>query len=395
MCWLPNVHCDVLAAASALGNSVAIGVILREEHGKKVWGAHGPMNHLTEEQAIMAGIQAALVHAKEKKWDLVLIETTNRDIFDLISDQDQFIIPEELLEAFRVFNSLHANHHVLAQAPASRKISLIPDHMNYVAVYLADYGLHHLSEFVEMPGDASVGNLQFLLNQDMGLVFADPGFEMVQHMGLGEVDNAEPPPRPLTRKRKHGVLCEECGSVMGKQPSTRVSPFLDPFMPSRAFKGKNTGYESFAFYDNGVLSQSVIVALESGALLRFSPAFGETELNLEAHVKNGLCVKHILHHACLGTLGLLEYMLEDSFDHVLAGEYGIELMPFDQVEAAMDFGDAVVPVLDESGLGVNALFSVGDAVVPVLDDTGLDVNALLSVGADAVKAVSETRVFNP
>ncbi|KAL1826922.1 hypothetical protein ACET3Z_005334 [Daucus carota] len=322
-----NVQCEISTVPSSVGNTVAIGVILRDEGGEKVWGAQGPMNHLTEEQALMAGIQAVVVHAREKKWELTRIETTNRDIFDLISDQDQFIIPEELLEAFRLFNSVHANRH--AQWPNARKISLIPDHMNSVAIYMADYGLHNSTDFVELPGKKTVGNLQYFLDRDMAFFFTEPGIELVENMGLGEViDDAKPPPS-LNHKRKVSDLCIECGCSMVKHN-----------------QGKVTGYEAYAFYDDGAFSRRAIEVLDSGALLHFAPSFGEAELNLEAHVKNGFFAKDILHHACLGTLRMVEFMLGDSFAQVLVdGGNASDLMPFDQVEAALGFDDVVVPVL--------------------------------------------------
>lgn len=353
-----NVHCEISTVPSAVGNSVAAGVIIRDRGGEKAWGAQGPMNHLTEEQAIMAGIQAAVVHAKEKGWELTHIETTHRGIFELISDQDQFIIPEELLEAFRLFNSVHANHQVQeVQDPIVRKISLIPDHMNSVAIYLADYGLHHSHDLVELPGKTTVGNLQYLLDRDMGLVFAEPGIELVENMGLGEVIDDAPPPPPPNRKRKAEALCIECGSVGMHIPARafRASEVPSVALSHPAFaharKGKAKDYETYSFYDNGAFTRRAIEVLNSGALLQFHPSFGESELNLEAHVMNGFCVKDILHHACLDTLGMVQFMLEDSFAQAPAdGDHDSDLMPYDQVEAALDFDDAVVPVLVEAGM---------------------------------------------
>ncbi|KAL1811539.1 hypothetical protein ACET3Z_021604 [Daucus carota] len=106
--------------------------------------------------------------------------------------------------------------------------------------------------------------------------------------------------------------------------------------------GKTTGYETFAFYDDGALSRRAIDILDSGALLKFAPFFGDAELNLEAHVKNGFFVKDILHYACLDTLGLVEFMLVDSYiqDFTAVPDDSVLLPGLD---------DAVVPALDEDG----------------------------------------------
>ncbi|KAL1804570.1 hypothetical protein ACET3Z_027638 [Daucus carota] len=323
---------------------------MRDTRGKKVWGAEGPLNHMTEKQALMAGIRAAIVHAKEKKWELTLIETSNRKIFELISNQDQFIIPEELLEVFRLFNSVHANHPASNLDPDtvqnSRKISFIPDHMNSAAIYMADHALHNFSDFVELPGASTLGNLQYLLNRDIGLVIADPGVVLVQNIGLGEVVNEAHPPRPL--KHKRGEFCAECGQVVPRQPSGLSGCSIvgtSAFQLLQANKGKASGYEAFAFYEGGAFSQHAINILNSGALVQYSPFFEEHELNLEAHVKNGFFVKDVLHHACLGTLGLVEFMLQDSYVQVTAEEMvGMDRMSTNQMIDSLGFDDAVVPV---------------------------------------------------
>ncbi|WOH06468.1 hypothetical protein DCAR_0625896 [Daucus carota subsp. sativus] len=191
----------------------------------------------------------------------------------------------------------------------------------------------------------------------MGLVVAVPGFELVQNMGLGEVIDDAPPPRPFKRKRVD--TCDECGRNVVRHVPTRAisrdtggssSALINSFARQN-FKGKTTGYETFAFYDDGALSRRAIDILDSGALMKFAPFFADVELNLEAHVKNGFFVKDILHYACLDTLGLVEFMLVDSYiqDFNAVPDDSV-LMPFDQVGINMGLDDAVVPALDEDGV---------------------------------------------
>ncbi|WOG86223.1 hypothetical protein DCAR_0205424 [Daucus carota subsp. sativus] len=213
--------------------------------------------------------------------------------------------------------------------------------MNSVAVYLADYGMHHLSEVVETTGDSTFGNMQYLLDRDMGMVFTNPEVEVIQDIGLGEVIDSAPP--IIHRKRlRNGSFLDSgvanlydyhefgFGSVHGY--SHGVAGPSQPVMVGKG-KGKNKEYEEFAFWDNGVLSTRAIEILESGALTHYSPAFYDRYLDLEAHVSNGFLVKDILHHACLGTLELISFMLVGNHAPNLA-----ELMPMDNVSPGMGLG---------------------------------------------------------
>ena len=76
-------------------------------------------------------------------------------------------------------------------------------------------------------------------------------------------------------------------------------------------KGKERAYDELAFYNNGSLTKKAISILDSGALLQFSPVFGNPVLDLEAHIGNGLFAKDILHHACLDTLGIVSSVLSN------------------------------------------------------------------------------------
>ncbi|WOH09484.1 hypothetical protein DCAR_0728941 [Daucus carota subsp. sativus] len=285
----------------------------------------GPLNDMTVEQAIMVGIQAACVFAKEKQLELTHIETSHMGIFELISNQELFVIPEELLEAFRLFNSIHANNpsHALndPHEDNSRKISWIPEHMNSSASYMAEYARLHLSEPVELPGDSTLGNLQFFLDRDMGRVLNNPDIMVMPLMGLGEV--IDPPCNTLKRKRVEYEQDEFGGPWDCLVPSADLhNVVLNPsaavhswsIIPPASLpgnKGKGKHYDNYSFYDRGSLSQKAIAILDSGALSRFSPCFCDKALNLELPVGDvslELFAKDVLHYACLDTLGILEPM---------------------------------------------------------------------------------------
>ncbi|KAL1825990.1 hypothetical protein ACET3Z_012768 [Daucus carota] len=199
-----NVHCEVLPEPLANGNSIGVGVIARDDAGANVWTASGPMNGLNEEQALMAGIQAACVESVHKKWEKTLIETSNHNTFETISTQEHVFLRDDQLEPFRLFNTVHANHFKVNTT--NRKIIWIPTEMNSTARYLADYGLQHLSVFAETPG--WFGDLKYHVDRDMGMVLQAPIDEVAPNFGLGEVEDGPPPAPTLKRKRdvSHATL---------------------------------------------------------------------------------------------------------------------------------------------------------------------------------------------
>ena len=71
-------------------------------------------------------------------------------------------------------------------------------------------------------------------------------------------------------------------------------------------------------------------------------------MDLEAPIGNGLFAKDILYHACLGTLKMISFMLEDSHTLNLAD---MELMSVDQVLKGMGFDNPNEP--DEDAAEAN------------------------------------------
>ncbi|WOH14892.1 hypothetical protein DCAR_0934420 [Daucus carota subsp. sativus] len=169
--------------------------------------------------------------------------------------------------------------------------------MNSAASHMAEYGLLNLSDPFELPRDATLGNLQFILDRDMGHVINNPEVVVVPLMRLGEVIDGTLAAN-LTRTGMSMHLCLHLG-------------VLTPPAALATSKGKGKHYENHAFFENGSLSDKAIAAFDSGALLHFSSCFREKTLDLKTPVGNemfGLYAKDVLHHTCLDTLGLLESM---------------------------------------------------------------------------------------
>ena len=267
------------------------------------------------------------------------------------------------LEAFRLFNTVHANHY--EEGKTNRQISWVPEHMNDAARYMAEYGLEHFSSFVELPWPETIGNLQFFMDRDMGMIIANPEVELLPNLGLGEV--VDPPyPSPARLKRGYNYLnSDECNFFLESAFSTAAAeaippwvlsaptwsndPILakiSPFKPSASTstdrgKGKAKMYEGYAFYENGTLSKRAVEILESGALLHFSDVFANRPLDLEAHVNNGLYAKDILHYAVLDCLGMFEHMLVDKHPFVadIVKKNELDLMPVSSVLSLMGYDD--------------------------------------------------------
>ncbi|KAL1808096.1 hypothetical protein ACET3Z_025086 [Daucus carota] len=335
-----NVFCVVTQHPNVYGNTKSIGTLMRDEDGGKVWGAMGPFNNFTEEQALMAGIQSACIYAQEKNLQITHIETSHLDVFELIRLQEHVPIPEEQLEAFRLFNTVHANHYV--EGLTDRRISWVPEHLNAAA-------------------------------RDMGMVIANPEVELLSNLGMGEVvDGSPPPPNRLKRNLSScyayvdeatlGNSAFETDYFKGsadapknwvmKSPSwvfdldaAKIAPFKSAASGSGVQgKGKGKMYEDYAFYDNGNLSRKAVTILDSGSLLHFSDVFGNPILDLEAHVGSGLCAKDILHYAVLDSLSIFEPMLEDKrpfLADMMMSWKELELMPVNSVLSSMGFDESV------------------------------------------------------
>ena len=376
-----NIHCEISDVPSPVGNTVAVAAIIRGPAGSKLWGMEGPANNLTLEQGIMAAIQAACVYADEHALEPIHIETTHVGIFELVSAQDQFIIPHELLEAFRLFNSLHANNADNNEGANPRRISWIPHHMNSTAVYMAEYGMKHLTATVELPGASTLGNLQYFLDRDMGRALPNPEMVILPNLGLGEVEDGPPLPPPAKRvcfsrdiKMKAPLDPPQCNSFLG---STSQSWKIATLIPLLIAKGKDALYGGFKFYENGNFSEQAIDILKTGTLAEISPVFAEKAVNLEAYVINGLLAKDVLNYACLGCLSIA---LETS-EAEPKPRSPSALLVVEQQQEVQKSSSPVLPVepLNDSALEdlhllpvVDMLAEMEKVTIPVQQDKPLD-----------------------
>lgn len=178
------------------GNIIGVAAIIQNKKGEMLWGCLGSLTDSNEEQAILIALQDACIHAHKKEWDLVHIETVNRRVYDTLRIQEQILLEEDQVEVYRLFNTLHANTHKVGKS--KKCITHVPLHMNATAEYMANYGLEHLKELVEV--SKPFGNLDYYLRRDMGNVLPHPILEVVQNMGDGEVIDGPPP--LLSRKEK-------------------------------------------------------------------------------------------------------------------------------------------------------------------------------------------------
>lgn len=122
-----------------------------------------------------------------------LIETDNREAYNAIRLQEHAFIEPELEEVMQQINSLHNNF--FRPGSTEREITLVPLRMNRPAEYLAQYGMNHLTDFDMISG--MFGNLQDLLDRDLGLGRPFSDRDMQENFGLGEVLDSPPHGRDL------------------------------------------------------------------------------------------------------------------------------------------------------------------------------------------------------
>ena len=306
-----NVFCEISEDPLLHETLVSIGALARDSGGVQLWGALGLLPNLTEEQAIMSGIQSALIHAQKKGWELIHIETSNLEVYDTIRHQEHVFLNDEQLEIYSSFNTIYANHY--NGNKMKRVITSVPQRMNSSAAYLAHYGLTKKVAFGEISG--TVGDLDYYLARDMGMTLPFPTIEVQTNLGDGEVIDGPPPPK----KRKFD------------------EQFSDE-MPRQAYrdKGKNKVLEHFSFNENGVFAQKAVRIMDDGKLSRFYPVFGNSVVNLNAAVGKEIYSRDILHHAILGTLKAVIPNLYVSQPSLLRNDVD-QLMTVDQVLELLGF----------------------------------------------------------
>ena len=303
------------------GNSNGVGVIARANSSAEVWKAMGPMPTMNEEQALMAGFQAAYVEGHKREWKLFQFETTNRDVYDTVRMQPHIVLQPDQLEVYGLFNTIYANH--FKEGEMDRCISCVPRRMNSTAEYLANYGMQNMSVFSEVKG--SVGELHHFLERDMGRVMPAPINEVVPDIGDGDVVDALPPPPSLKRRRTSSAGME---TFMGFSSGSlnHMNVVID--------KGKSKLYQEFSFNENGALSQRAIKIMEGHKLDAFAGIFKSPVVDLEAPVMRGIRAQDVLHHAVLGNLGDFLNMANDA----ALDDFSV-LMPLKEVLRALGYNN--------------------------------------------------------
>ncbi|WOG93133.1 hypothetical protein DCAR_0312414 [Daucus carota subsp. sativus] len=145
------------------------------------------MQGLNEEQATMAGIQAACIEAIKKGWNHTHAEVSERNIYETILMQEHIGLRENQVEAYGAFNTIHVNNH--KEGSYDRFISCVPARMNVTVEYLAIYGMNNVTELSEFEGD--VGDLLYFLNRDMGLALPRPIRETATLLGDSKTTKKE------------------------------------------------------------------------------------------------------------------------------------------------------------------------------------------------------------
>ncbi|WOG96850.1 hypothetical protein DCAR_0416188 [Daucus carota subsp. sativus] len=304
-----NVHCVVSEVPLPNGNTLAVAAIIRDDNGDMLWGVLGVLPGLNEEQAILAAVQAACIHANEKELHKIHIETDNERVYDTLRLQEQILLEEEQLDAYRAFNTLHANNYKVGTTKKS--ILHVPLHMNSSAEYMARYALENLKVFVET--SKPFGNLDFFLQRDMGKVLPHPIYEF---LGDGEVIDGPPPP-PVKKRRlspfqnlHFGHSLDFSGSSVfdgfspfqGLERCVRLAKKQEGWEREKQRKGKGKLLEDYSFNKNGLLSKEAISLLNDQKLSALDSIFRGSEVDMESVVFGGVAVKEILHKALTGSL---------------------------------------------------------------------------------------------
>ncbi|KAK1395128.1 hypothetical protein POM88_014184 [Heracleum sosnowskyi] len=116
-------------------------------------------------------------------------ETDNQFVYESVRDQDEIIFDDEIEKILRQLNTLHANHFIIGVT--DRKVGCILPDMNMAAIYLAEYGIEHLSSFAEVI--EPFGELKKLLDEDMGLGVHLSIPNIQAFLGSDEVIDVTPP----------------------------------------------------------------------------------------------------------------------------------------------------------------------------------------------------------
>lgn len=100
-----NVHNVARDEQLHVRNLNDVGVIARQ--GQTIWAALGPLNDMTEQEALTLAEQSRIVQAVGRGFSRVHIETVNSEFHDTMRIQEFIFLPQDLVEAFRLVNTFY------------------------------------------------------------------------------------------------------------------------------------------------------------------------------------------------------------------------------------------------------------------------------------------------
>lgn len=287
-----NIHSTERQLPLQNGNVNGLGVIIRGSDGKMLWGGMGPVPNIGFLLTQLNGMHVAAMKALQLGKLKTHIETDSQWVYESIRDQDEIIFDEETEKVFRQLNTLHANHYEVGIS--DRKVSCTIPEMNAVAIYLAEFGMEHLSSFSEV--SEPFGNLQRLLDEDMGLGahLSLPG--MQSFLGFGEVIDSLKPPSPVYNSSQTHLDVTRMSSdprninidlnvnVIMESGKRFAMPHSSIFEIGQASKGKEKVLSGYKFNEDDLLSKKAIDLLDNGSLSFIDKALKKETIDLEKKV---------------------------------------------------------------------------------------------------------------
>lgn len=192
-----NVHGASSDHPQQNGNTNGIAILARDEDGQFLWGIMGPLHEMNDFQSQLWAIHKGMKFAFQHDYSLVQMESDNTAAFNILLRQDP--LEAELhgvTEAIQQINSLYVEFNKERDDPNDNKICRLTSVFatrNRSVSYMAYFAMLNCSYLVMV--NNPFGNLQELLDLDIGLGPHLSAFEILLDLGLREVIQAPPPQR--------------------------------------------------------------------------------------------------------------------------------------------------------------------------------------------------------
>lgn len=83
---------------------------MRDAIGKMLWGALGLMKGMTDLQAVLWGLQSAVVKCHKRKLHKMHFETDMHEAIIVIRYHEEIVIVDEITEVMTMLNTIYANN---------------------------------------------------------------------------------------------------------------------------------------------------------------------------------------------------------------------------------------------------------------------------------------------